>query len=378
MSGLLLFGVASLTPVLVAAESATVLHAVPREPIGMIRLNPTGELGALRLADVRNELERILDAQTSLTLIELDAASLGDCGSRIVCTSAHLVSTLAGVKPRFLLQLSSITREGQADRMSARLVSTATATSIGRARGLGGAEEAEAEAYSRAVLATLDWTEVADQVALRELLEHLVFERLRPVFETQGAWRTLGRVEVSGVPRGCRILVDGALLGTTVEPGPVEVIDLPVGDHELRFEHPEHLPSVVRATVVWGTPVEIEARLRSRRTSGTELVRYGTMAAGGLVLVAGVSLTALAASAASGVATSGCIVAGGSRGERCDGWYSAGGVPLAPLGYSIALLGGTTAAGALVADETSGLVWSALAGLGAGTVSLLVSLAGAP
>ncbi|MBI4822072.1 MAG: hypothetical protein HY791_37790 [Deltaproteobacteria bacterium] len=370
----------ALMPSVSWAESSAPAPAFPvgpREPIGFMKLNPSRQEGVVRHADLLDALDRSLSENTALRLRELDPQALGTCATEVVCASQQLISgTRTGTTPRFLLQLSVITRDGRADRVSARLVSTATAAAIGAARGSRSVQEIEAEAFERSVVVSTDWADVPDPEALVAFVDQLVRRDLRPAFEAAGVWRTLGRARVVGLPSGFRVRLDGRLVFVSSIEETFELVDVPIGHRQLRFEHDEYDPVDLELSVRWGEPSVVAPKLGVRHTSEVMVARTGVLIAGSAAALAGTALVAAGAVLAGERSSQGCIVAEGGDEPGCGGWY--GSVPFVPVGIGALVAGGSMVAGGGFGADENQVLWVSLVGAGVGLAATLLSWGLAP
>lgn len=195
------------------------------------------------------------------------------------------------------------------------------------------------------------------------------------------AYPKRGRLQIRGPRAGARLIVDGVSVTTPVAEM-VEVRGLEPGPHEVRLEHPELSPAQ--------TSLQVESGGRhlwdpSQASLSGQRWRQG-------VLWTGVGLLATGAALAAGsVALKGEGLCSALPETECPKWRWArtggepnllghsGGVPLLPLGYSVAAVGATWLTGALLTDREDDVPWiAAAAGLVVGAVAFGVSMAVEP
>jgi hypothetical protein len=327
---------------------------------------------------------------------DYDFAKLRDSFPRYAGYRSHLVDSKKRY-PSELVLLSLYQGAGGVDRISAQLVDTDRALAAyhdADRRDAQWERRVEEEIEEQAVLVRGEVRQVKGPGEARTYLVGLIEREFRRNFEDNGWWDAFGRIEITGVPAGMAVLLDGAMVGTT-QPERTVLVEVSPGERVIGLDHAEYAPFSAPLTVAPRTAAALRPALsaRNRSTLANSVVFWSGVAAG----AAGVAITGVAiARASSEKVTVYCGTFPGASTASCGGPEflafepaAAGGDPLgrsgdpnpghlliAPLGYSLLAAGAVWTLGALLASDTGEVPWiPLLIGATAGAAAYGVSAA---
>lgn len=225
------------------------------------------------------------------------------------------------------------------------------------------------EQYSRlSNLEELPTAEVASRLPAR------LRAALRPELERRGLWRPQGSVLIEVEGSGLLIRLDGRVVGEALT-GPVLLERVAQGSRKVTIEQAgyaraEGAVEVQASEVARFAPVLLDLRVEAARAPRAAVAVTGTalMASGAVLL--GIALVEALSSAPPCVALR-------ERGD-CPGaevtFARVGGVPVAPIGYSLLGAGALMGGGVWATSDATQPWWFLVAGVGLGAAALGVSL----
>lgn len=240
---------------------------------------------------------------------------------------------------RFMLLLSAV----GADRLVALLLDTTAAIRIIHDAAPEEQSNVESRLAAEAIAAVTLPTELDDRAELEAFIERLFEDKLSRVFERAGVKGRFGRIQLRpGEEDSAWIILDGRKIGRL--DGATTIRNVPPGDHRLRLEE-EGLESFEgEVQVPPGERVSLRPVLRAQVWEYTPLSRQVLLWTGVGVGLVGVGLAALSfADDEAG------LCAGAACSDRT--FRAFGGVPLLPLGYSLAGAGAAWSLGSLLGSE---------------------------
>jgi hypothetical protein len=384
-----------------------------RVPAVMIVLTPRDFVSRTPTSEFLDAARRVVRARTRLALASaeqagVDAGALARCGA-----TERLGCWLIAARPDALALPSETAAKGAADRPRYLFVlSVLPATEVGEDRlslYFVDADEAIAR-WRRVSRFDEDWRERAeseldaisksspprdvrasDPRALRDHLERVIDEEVRPTLERAGDWDPYGRIEVKTKRAGLPIAVDGVELGVTAAET-TTLVDVGPGRRRVTVGAAGAAATlevdVTRGAVAIARFDGLLARLDL--SDRTPVLRYSVLGAGAALGVAGGALAILGASR-TGDVRQGCVLREGDVDAECRGlgtpalgWDPSGapaidadainpsGVAMLPLGLALVGAGATLATGTfLVDDDADGDDWlwlPAVAGLALGAL----------
>ncbi len=341
---------------------------VDRDPVVVFVLSPKGVAAGVTSRIVAG-LDDSLKRWTSLHAVPAERVGVSlpelracPAATRIACWVERVTASAKSPGRGYILAVGVLPVDGRQARVSAILVD------LGSSRGV---EQSVVHVAGSTV----------DLVArLRAHLEGLVRDRLRGAFERTGHWRPSGTLVVRADLAGATIELDDRVVGVTGS-APLTLEHVPAGTHQLavRRDGAEVVPYEVAVSVGAVTELEVEV------PRVLNPVRRGLFWSGVAVALAGVVIVAASPAAADsnpavcvlrdGADPDACPTAGGPSTGRFDGGYPAAGaegyhrqgVPLIPLGVSLALAGATwTTAAELWGDVEDAPWWGVLLGAAVG------------
>ncbi len=383
-----------------------------RRPIAFLLGTPTGELAKTRSSEIIRMLSEQLSAHTNFYPEIADPNLLSKCRGQLGCMAESVRSDYAfdesaglsydqiqrklardGVAyPRYLLVMSNVAIEGQADRLAAVLVDTdiALAAIHDAARSSPGwRDEVETQISGSAVLFGPERVEVRTPQETEEFLDRLFSRHLWQIFDKSGNWEPYGEIEIRGVEPGYAISLDGNTIGTASS-DPTRLTEVASGLRKIRVEHPTIHPFETDIDVARSKKslVEVNAIPTSdpaARTARTLVTWSGV----GLAAV-GVGLTAVAILRQDSAVKTYCFKVEGSacvsssrfatlgydpsKADVLDPAVNPSGIMLAPLGYSLVGVGATWALGTELFGSPNDVPWIPLAaGAAVGVLSYALS-----
>jgi hypothetical protein len=392
------------------AHAETTIAVDERVPAVALVMSPRGAEPGSRTTELLRAAARALESRTDLGLQSAEQAGsdlrqIDACADRLSCWvrairpdfASHLATggryadhvaalDARGVRyPRVLLVVSIATRADGADRVGAMLVDTdhalSTYAELREARTP--TETIENRVFETAVLAPGAVVRPGDTAALARFFDAAFDGPFRAPLEQAGHWDARGRLRLEAPP-GLLVELDGRPVGQTGA-APTVLTGLRAGDRSLGLTDPSgaYEPWSAPAAIGAGQELRVTAEL-SRAGSALRGVTRGTAWWGGAVLMAaGGALTVWGAAGGSdwrdvsdaepsprfttfcdllGSAASPCATAGGQ-------------VKVAPLGYGLALAGGTWMAGAWLDEGRDGPWLPMLIGVAAGAAAYGLSAA---
>lgn len=404
-------------PAQTAADQVIVLQE--RVPFAFLLGTPTGAGARTSSSEIIRMVSDLLRAHTNLDLVILDPALMRDCRGRLGCLALaarddyerselltpggdpipfreHVRRLRAARRayPRYLLVLSNVTLEGQADRLSAVLVNTDLALTYHHesARRAPDWEDAtEEKINSAAVVSEPARAQVANPEQTRAFLERLFTGPYRRAFEATSNWNPYGTIEIRSDLAGAAVVLDGQAVGTT-QPGLTRLEKVTPGTRVLELTHPDRVPYRTEVRVRAGRPARADVDLARALRPGSDLPRQVTLWTGAALAVAGTALAVYGATRPEDGLRTVCFEASDcSSGRRFVTFgydpeiattdasaVNPSGVMVAPLGYSLAGSGAALGLGALLSDpeEVPWIAWIAGAAVGAAAYGISAAAAG--
>ena len=239
--------------------------------------------------------------------------------------------------------------------------------------------KAEAKISALCVLARPDPFGLEAEAQIDARVNRLLAGVLRTPFRQTEDWGPLGEVVVR-VPVGpAQLALDGVALGTRAA-GVTRLIGVPSGEHSLVVDSPGYERYATSFRVCPGCEVEVAAALAPTGVAPT--LRSATFWGGVALAAAGVGITAyaLALESSYGADSPYCLGVDAAAACGTDEFIAfgaepptrstAGGVLVAPLGYSLVGAGGIMALGTALFGEPTDLPWAQIAvGVAAGAVA---------
>jgi hypothetical protein len=403
----------------VIAAIGALLVAAPvavrdRTPLAMVLATPTGEAAKTNSSELIRVATEVFGRHTDFELELVDERAVESCRGRLYCIADEARSDysveqlvredggrmpykehLQRLKeegrpyPRFMLVLTNVAIEGEADRVTAVFVDTDVALGLLHdvARTSRWEDRIEAAVNEQAVLAAPPRRELSDPNAAAELLERLVAEDLRPVLEKIGRWEPWGSIALAiDAEEPLEITVDDRTVATSVE-GVNELAQVSAGEHRIRIQHPNYAPVELTVQVERGARVELHPDL-VRTANEENVLRPITEWSGLLLVVTGAVITAFALVRHDSKVSTVCY--GSADGCSHDGFVTFGysadavdgknvnppGVLMIPLGYSLAITGATWSLGTLLFGDDGDIPWIQwIAGLALGAAAYGISVA---
>lgn len=403
-----LFGIASAAPGSIALQS--------RKPLSFLLINPSGNIANTSSSEIIRIVTDLFERHTDLQPTILDAKSVASCKGQLGCIvrivrtdynrAEYLLAngTVAPYKehrrylrkrkvqyPKHLLVLSGLSL-GASDRLSVTLVDTDTALEYYHQAFRNREDwerDTEAKINEYAVVGGTKWGELKSEADARSFLETHFNTALRKHFEATGSWEPFGQIEIESQVAGQAISLNKETVGATSS-GLTRILSVPAGDYELKLEHPNYSDYATSFKVERGKLVRVKAVVQQNASPVASGLRQGLLWGGvgvGVIgaVVAGVALGTQDSSVQTFCpgAESGCS---GSRFTRTgynpdlaptfDDNVNSGAVLLAPLGYSLAIVGATWSLGTWLLGDDDDLPWIQLvAGLALGGLSYGLSVA---
>jgi hypothetical protein len=362
-----------LTALLLTATAA--INVAETRPLPVVLLAPSGALSAIEASALFRGLSERIEQNTALKIDPQEPERIAECGGELVC----LIERTGSASP--LLLIISAVKAKNGDRVSATLVDADVAREEMRKSSPGRTGRSDREALEtlvseRATLVRPQWAEVKDARGLETFLDALMREHLEAVLRARDAWVPHAKLRLLRLPAGTAITIDGAHIGFA-EAEETQIIGIKPGKRAIALEHPGHDPLSLEVELLRGQETELSLVLAEHREDVSGLRTA--------LLWTGVGASAIGTA----VAAYGAAHAGGSRvvcltddpaGSQCAGrseFYSAGGVALAPLGYSILSAGAVWSLGALLFGDDHQVPWLELIlgtgiGLAVYTTSILL------
>lgn len=210
--------------------------------------------------------------------------------------------------------------------------------------------------------------------ALPDLVKQVILPELRRELESRDLWHPQGNLRLEFQGAGFDVVIDDRTVASGVE-GPITVDHMTAGERRVTLRHPNYRS--VESTVVVKpgeratyTPVLISLLVEEAAVPRRVVAITGA----GLVTAGAVFLTMALVRA--GDATPGCIVLadGGGCAPTSDRFARVGGLPAAPLGYSLITAGAIMGVSVWATAPETQPWWYALLGVGVGALAFGVSL----
>ncbi len=383
--------------------------------MALVLLTPTGAPGRIRSSDLIRTFDDGLRHHTGLVLRATDDGLAQGCRGRLLCLVLRLRSdyerdglrdgdslrpydahlrTLAerGVRyAKLLLVVTSITRDGEPDRLRAQLIDTDRALSrYHHASRVDNDWESSVEAAINDEAPSGPVTTAADATEVTRFVDELLTTHLRSALEHARQWAPYGQIELAATLAGLTIVLDDTPAGVTTT-APVRLTGVMPGPRRLRVEGVAFEPYELTVEVGRGEVRRVEPVLHPRPTAdatGTRLlvglVGAAVATAGGVVLGLAAAtpdtslVTYCVTDAVAGCAASSAFVTSGYD-PALRPLPNGGGVPLVPLGLGLVVGGATWGLGAWLLTDDDETPWiPLLVGAVAGGATLLVATMAAP
>lgn len=344
------------------AQEVRVLTVQERAPLETVILTPAHRLPEeMSQASAAEVLGRLFREHTDLDVDPQDAAAIDDR-----CPKGGLACLADMGGSQLLLVVSLIAEDDTHARLTALLLDAAAA----RNRPKGDRQDPDDLIRRTAVLWRMQPV-LATAKELPSILSAMMERELRPVLEARGHWDPFGTIELSTNAKDAVVSIDERTVGRVSGPR-VRIEGLRAGSRSVGLTAGNEDSSSARVDVRARGSAELTLNVIDDSMRVSRTLRDGMFYGGGGLAIAGVALT-VAGFATSPSSYSVCSgpddPCGNARFAR------AGGVPIAPLGYSLAGLGAAWLAGALLGDRDR-MPWMELGiGVAVFTASFALSLA---
>jgi hypothetical protein len=411
-----------------ATEQRVDFSLQERVPMALVVVTPTGKIGDYSSSAILNSAEPVLAANTNLKLVNLQDRSGADitgCKGRLVCyvetvrtdyqpdkaefrreDQPELLKPWSEVrrmlesgpqKPeRFLVVLSSVRTSDGSDRLSAVLIDTDAALDfVHRANERGERldpkkqEELEDRIAQYAVRASPAPEQVSNADDIDRVLAKIFGEDFRTVFDEAGHWKPYGVLEIACAQEGMEIYVDGERAGLT-RAGITRIGGMMPGDRVVRLTRPDFLPIEQHALLEKNQVIRVDMQPVREPNDGVRLSRDIVFWSGVGTTVLGAVLTGYAiAEASSAQSHVACLHSANAGGCDFKEWWkfgansgevgitdsiTSGGLPIAPIGYSLMGAGLVWSLATLLMNDDDTAPWlEILAGVGVFAASLTIS-----
>lgn len=416
-----MFGASLLALAILAApdtETDGTITLQERFPLAFLFSAPTGEAANISSSETIRMVSKLVEQHTDFFLQIAETQIVTDCAGRLACLvrqmrpdynreamqmasgtvipfSEHIrdLRQRKTVYPRFMLVLSNITLEGQADRVSAILIDTDIALEYFHSASRsdpGWERDTDARINEYAVIFGPQRAQINNAVEAERYVQDLFFKGLRATFEQTNHWEPYGSIELTANKAGVGIMLDGAAIGTTRR-GLTRIERVTSGLRRLSFEDPSSEAKFIDVDVQRGQQASAEVDLSGGSSDTASAIRAGVFWTGVGLVAGGATLSAIAVARSSGEVSTYCFdtpgvdcrassqfqTIGYSRAEaERGGDPNPSGVLLAPLGYSIAITGVSFALGTYLFGDSDEIPWIQLiAGVALGAASYGVSAA---
>jgi hypothetical protein len=396
-----------------------------RVPFEVVIIAPHQSLAASTRAAVYKRASELLEQETKFRLVEIDSdGAVAECQDNLGCIVLAARSELAPVndtvfdepavtveeakrrvqaahpRARYLTILWLRTAQDGTDQVNAFLIDCDQALTtylelqregMQRRREPGDGNRVDPERFEdrmsgRALRMHSGPFAFGSEGAWDAALHRILLQDVKKTLSASSDWSPFGAIEVDGAPSGTSVQLDGKVIGVA-DGRRVRISSVSPGSRTLAFERPGYARSTLNVNVAAAESANVELALLAEREK-QDLAHTIALWSGVGIATVGVTVLAFAiARAASPTAEFVCITGGGST-PSCGspGFIKtsqsfgvteirSSGVMIAPLGYSLALAGGTWTAGTLLTDEDQ-LPWLAiLLGVAAGAASYVLSAA---
>jgi len=389
-----------------------VIEVGERTPLAFVISSPTGASARTRTSDLIRLIDDASRRDTGLAIQTIDETVTKGCRGRLLCVILRIrtdyerealrepngrmrpyADHLAMLNerkvgyPKLLLFITNITREGEADKLSAQLIDTDRALETYHLASHDGEDwEANVEALINEAALTTPRTEVSDETAAETFVQRLFLEHLRPSLEASNMWRPFGQIDITTPIADLSVSLDGASIGITQRGGLTRLTGVRPGTRHVSVEGPDIMPFTADVEVAKGETATLVPELSPKSTDGSKRLRTATLVAGAVAVVAGGVFTGLALATPDSNASTVCFrgpqstCESGSELVRSSfdpdrlGDQNGSGILLAPLGYSLIFAGATWGLGTWFFTEEREVPWlPLLGGLGVGVLSYTLS-----
>lgn len=216
-----------------------------------------------------------------------------------------------------------------------------------------------------------------DEIA-RNDLEHLVGERLLPElqakFVEREVWRPQGQLQIDFAGSGFELRLDGRVVAAQVA-GPLRLEHLSAGVRQIALAHPDYAPVDSQVKVLHRATADFVPTLLNLRVAEAEVPRRVVAVSGAALALSGLVFLTMALVRATDPPPGCILLAEGGRCEPTDpGFARVGGLPVAPLGYSLVGAGAIMTGGVFGTDSDTQPWWFVVAGLGVGALAFGASV----
>ena len=365
------------------------LRMDPGQPASVVVITPGGTTATLSNTDIINGLGQAMEKGTNLTVKSLDAQAIEGCEGSFSCfaRSARSEAGVGDKDEHWLVVVSNVAQENAPDKVAVLLVSTKDAVYIeDLEKGKKTADEIDAEINERAVFARPEPSDISSPEAANAYFAQVVENDFRKPFNDSGNWNPYGEVELQVEESGIEVKMGDRLIGTT-RAGLTRIVDVPPGEYQLLLTHPSYEPFETKVVVSKGERATVTAELTEGASGLNAVLRQSTIWGGAAVAVAGAAITLFAIADNPSVSTV-CLLPNGAedcgassqwRGfgfddSKAPGFEDPnGGIPVAPLGYSLLGMGASWALGTIFLTDADELPWLPLL-IGAGVFGLSFGL----
>jgi hypothetical protein len=387
-----------------------------RYPLAFLFSAPTGEAAKISSSETIRMISKLVEHHTDFFLQIAETQIVTDCAGRLACLvrqmrpdynreamlldSGTIVPFSEHIRdlrqrktsyPRYMIVLSNITLEGQADRVSAILIDTDIALEYFHSASRedpAWERDTDARINEYAVIFGPQRAQINNTNEAEKFIQDLFFLGLKPLLEQTNHWEPFGTIELSVNKSGVGILLDGAPIGTT-HAGLTRIERVTSGIRQMSFEDPERGDENTAVEVIRNQVARVEVDLKGGVSGSAAGIRKGVFWTGLGLGVAGAVLTTVAIARSDSNVSTYCFDSPGANCRSMSQFQSIGysaseaekggdpnpsGMLLAPLGYSIALTGITFALGTYLFGDSDEIPWIQLvAGVALGAASYGIS-----
>jgi hypothetical protein len=276
-----------LTPLAAGAEER-VLRLGDRLPFALVVGTPTGESAQARSSDVIRLVSEELRAHTVFNADPLEPTLLAECKGRLLCLVQKVVT--AERRPRYLLVISNVTRQGEADRMSGQLIDVDRASDIVKRSSHQGEDwEAEVEASLNDNSTSTGRANVSGAADAERVIKEWFGQRFQPVLEEAGYWEAWGELVIETPLEGLEITIDGAPVGATTA-GETRIQEIRAGSRNITFQSPTIERFDGTLEIQRGTAVRFHPDISTLSSGGG--IRTAVIIGGAVTAAVGVAVSA--------------------------------------------------------------------------------------
>lgn len=388
--------------VAIAAAAPPTLVVQERVPVAVVVNTPTGQAGRISRSEVIRIVGDLLKRHTDFFPQLVDEQVVEDCKGSLTCVAtttrrdyeretlvdrdgklrpyaAHeqRIAERGLTVPRFLVMVSNIAGSERGDRMSVLLLdlTVALATFHEAPRESGWQDDVEVQISERAVVASSRPALVLDEAEAQTVLARAFERSFATALAKAGHWEPFGAIALDVDADDVAIEIDGQAVGVTKQRQTL-LTGVAPGSRTLTLRRTGYATLTTTIDVRSRETVRHEAKLVPVTATGEGAVRTSVIWGGALVAAVGVAVTIWGVSRADGSVTSHCFADQPDCSSRSD-FISLGydpsrsgagndainpsGVRIVPLGYSLALAGGTWSLGSLLFADENDTPWIPLA-----------------